>query len=334
MTAHPPHVRPATPRRRAVLAAGLAFVVGGALSACGGGGTTGDGAEAPGGSDAKAAAAPASPPPPAKITTGPVLDFDLTPGAGKTVGVGHPVSLLFDHPVKNKAAVEKALKVTTDNGTEGSWGWLTTVPGGADRLDWRPKEYWKPGTKVTVKGDLTIVDPGDGHFTRTVDRTFTIGRDQRLVADLDTHTLTVTRDGKQLKEFPMTGGEPVSGRASRPGVFALETREETVRMTSASVGGPKQYDKTVHWAMRFTDTGGYVHAAPWASADFGVRNGTAGCVGMADENAKWLFDNSLLGDLLTVKGAEATTPLGGPGNGLADWNLTWEQWQTKSALHT
>ncbi|MFF3214350.1 Ig-like domain-containing protein [Streptomyces sp. NPDC002886] len=289
--------------------------------------------------EAKAQGAPAdaSPQPstPAKVTTGPELDFDLTPGNGKTVGVGQPVSLQFHKPVKNKAAVENALTVTTDNGTEGSWGWVKT-PTGYDRLDWRPKDYWTPNTKVRVQGDLTVVDPGNGHFTRTLDRAFTIGRDQRMVADLDKHTLTVTRDGQAVKTIPMSGGEPVKDRASRPGIFVLKTKEEQVRMTSASVGGPKEYDTLVQWAMRFTDTGGYLHAAPWADdkGDLGKKNTSAGCIGMSDTNSKWLFENSQLGDLVTIQGQEATGPLGGPGNGYADWNLTWDQWQALSAAHS
>ncbi|MFD7337874.1 Ig-like domain-containing protein [Streptomyces violascens] len=197
---------------------------------------------------------------PKKVTSGPLLDFDLTPGAGKTVGTGQPVSLEFKKPVKNKAAVEKALSVTASNATEGSWGWVTTTAG-LDRLDWRPKDPWKPDTEVTVKGTLTTIDPGGAHFDRDLDRTFTIGRDQQLIADLDTHRLTVKQNGKQVKSVPMSGGEPVEGRASRPGTFAIKSREEKVHMTSASVGGPKSYDLTVNWGMRFSDSGGYLHQA-------------------------------------------------------------------------
>lgn len=47
---------------------------------------------------------------------------DVLPANGTTVGVGQPLSLTFDHKVKNRAAIERLLKVTTDNGTEGSWG--------------------------------------------------------------------------------------------------------------------------------------------------------------------------------------------------------------------
>lgn len=75
----------------------------------------------------------------------------VLPSAKTTVGVGQPLSLTFDHKIKNKAGIERRLKVTTNNGTEGSWGWLTETLTGKDRVDWRPKEYWKPGTQVTLE---------------------------------------------------------------------------------------------------------------------------------------------------------------------------------------
>ncbi|GAA2463029.1 hypothetical protein GCM10010388_63630 [Streptomyces mauvecolor] len=64
-----------------------------------------------------------------------------------------PVSLLFDNPVdtSHRAAVEKKLKVTTAPRVEGSWGWLKDHSG-KDRIDWRPKDPWLAGTKVSVKG--------------------------------------------------------------------------------------------------------------------------------------------------------------------------------------
>ncbi|CAM5711415.1 hypothetical protein SBADM41S_11694 [Streptomyces badius] len=88
-----------------------------------------------------------------------VNKLSLAPGKNTTVGIAQPLSVVFDHPVKNKAAVEKALKVSTSNGTEGSWGWLRDYSG-KDRVDWRPEEYWKPGTKVSLDARLNGVDTG------------------------------------------------------------------------------------------------------------------------------------------------------------------------------
>ncbi|MFD7029238.1 L,D-transpeptidase [Streptomyces sp. NPDC059917] len=324
LAAHHRRLRPA--RISAAVFTGLLL-----LTSCGGA----DAKDASAGAGASADAAnkqAEAPPAPKKVTDGPLLDFDLTPGAGKTVGTGQPVSLEFDKPVKNKAAVEKALTVTASNATEGSWGWVTTTAG-KDRLDWRPKDPWRANTDVTVKGTLTTVDPGGAHFERDLDRTFKIGRDQQLTADLDTHRLVVKRDGQEVKSIPMSGGQPVPGRASRAGTFAIKSQEEKVHMTSASVGGPKEYDVWVNWGMRFSDSGGYLHqGTPDSQQYVGNTNHSAGCVGMTPKDAKWLFDNSLLGDLVTVKGEEATGELGGVGNGYADWSISYDQWKAKSAV--
>ncbi|MGW5402468.1 L,D-transpeptidase [Streptomyces sp. NPDC003952] len=316
--------RPAAPLFAAV--AGLLL-----LTACGSGGDTDRADDSKVSADVAgvhAAASQAAVPP--KVTTGAVLDFDLIPAAGKTVGTGQPVSLEFEKPVKDKAAVEKALTVTASTPTEGSWGWVTT-PSGHDRLDWRPKDPWKPGTDVTVKGTLTTVDPGGAHFDRDLERTFKIGRDQQLTADLDTHRLIVERDGKVVKSIPMSGGQPVKGRQSRLGTYALKSREPKVHMTSASVGGPVDYDVTVNWGMRVTDTGAYIHeGVPEAQKYVGNTNHSAGCIGMTPADSKWLFDNTILGDLLTIKGREAIKNVDGPGNGYADWSITYEDWKKLS----
>ena len=59
----------------------------------------------------------------------------MAPGKNATVGIAQPLSIVFDHPVTNKAEVEKHLKVTTSDNTEGSWGWMRGLVGqGPGRL--------------------------------------------------------------------------------------------------------------------------------------------------------------------------------------------------------
>lgn len=50
----------------------------------------------------------------------------LNPADNATVGVGMPVSVKFTSAVKNKAAVERALKIETSTDVEGSWGGCPT----------------------------------------------------------------------------------------------------------------------------------------------------------------------------------------------------------------
>ncbi|KJY35440.1 ErfK/YbiS/YcfS/YnhG family protein, partial [Streptomyces sp. NRRL S-444] len=150
----------------------------------------------------------------------------INPGkANGVVGVAQPISIVFDNPVKNKAEVEKHLKVTTSNNTEGSWGWFKDYTGN-DRVDWRPKEYWKSGTDVKVEMNLNGVDSGQGGgmFVKDYDTAFKIGKDRRLEVNLDTKKMTVTEDGQAVKTIPVSAGTPGGQKASWSGKMVLMSK--------------------------------------------------------------------------------------------------------------
>ncbi|EGX61081.1 ErfK/YbiS/YcfS/YnhG family protein [Streptomyces zinciresistens K42] len=85
------------------------------------------------------------------------------PDKGTKVGVAMPVSITFNKPIHDKAAVERNLKVTATPAVEGAWSWMKDRDG-KDRVDYRPKEYWKPGTDVTLRMDLAGVNAGGGVY--------------------------------------------------------------------------------------------------------------------------------------------------------------------------
>lgn len=251
---------------------------------------------------------------------------------GSTVGVAMPVSLVFDNPVVNKAEVEKQLKVTSSDGTEGSWGWIKDYSGN-DRVDWRPKEYWKSGTDVKVEMNLNGVNSGTGGgmFVRDYSTEFTIGKDRRIEVSLDAKTMKVTEDGQAAKSVPISAGTPGGKKASWSGKMVIMSKEGTIRMDSQTVGLDDAYDKMVDYSMRLTWSGMYAHAAPWNTANFGRVNTSSGCVGMSDADAKAFFAASQIGDPFEVvgDGSKGNAELG---NGYGEWNLSWEQWKAKSAL--
>ncbi|SCF81104.1 Ig-like domain-containing protein [Streptomyces sp. Cmuel-A718b] len=261
-----------------------------------------------------------------------VNKLSLAPGKNTTVGIGQPLSVVFDHPVKNKAAVEKALKVSTSNDTEGSWGWLQDYSG-KDRVDWRPKEYWKPGTKVTLDARLNGVDTGadGGWFVRDYATTFTVGAAQVVRVDLDGHRLSLHRDGKQVMDLPMSAGTPGGEKASWRGTAVLMSKEGTINMRSETVGLGDAYDKMVDYSMRLTWSGMYAHAAPWNAGFFGRANRSSGCLGMSDGDAAALYGQVRVGDPFEMIGAEAKGTVA-EGNGYGAWNVSWADWQAKSAL--
>ncbi|MEU8795263.1 L,D-transpeptidase [Streptomyces sp. NPDC048643] len=293
-----------------------------------------------GGSPAAADAVRTSPEPTASpaaerakpFRPGKINKLTLAPGKGTTVGVAQPVSIVFDRPVKNKAAVERHLSVTTSNHTTGSWGWVTNHDG-RDRVDWRPKTYWKAGTKVRLDARLDTVNSGagGGWFVRDYTTSFTVGRSQVARVDLGSKQLTLVRDGRVLRSVPVSAGTPGGAKASWGGTSVLMAKEGTVNMRSETVGLGNAYDKMVDYSMRLTWSGMYAHAAPWNAAYFGNTNHSSGCIGMSDADASWLYARARVGDPFEVTGSGSK---GAPaaGNGYGEWNLSLADWQARSAL--
>lgn len=249
-------------------------------------------------------------------------DF-VTPADGEQVGIGQPVVVTFSHPVKDKAAVQAALSVLSSPPQHGSWGWLSDT-----RVDYRPEQYWQPGTRVAVKLGLRGLDDGSGRVG-TADRqfSFTVGRDQQTTIDLHSDEATVRRAGQVVRTFPVTGGMP--GLDTWGGTYAVIDKSATVDMNSETVGLGDAYNlPDVRWDVHLTYSGTYVHAAPWSTYAQGVTNVSHGCVGTSDSNAEWFFDNTLPGDVIQVVGSPRQV---NPGNGFAEWQESWPQWLGSSA---
>ncbi|WP_423247121.1 Ig-like domain-containing protein [Streptomyces pratisoli] len=256
----------------------------------------------------------------------------LVPGKNATVGIAQPLSIVFDHEVTNKAEVEGHLKVVTSDNTQGSWGWMEDWSG-RSRVDWRPKDYFKPGTRVTLDAELNGVDSGGdgGWFVRDYTTGFTVGRQQVVKVDLDNHRLKLFRDGTQIKDVPMSAGTPGGEKGSWRGTAVLMSKEGTINMRSETVGLGDAYDKMVDSSMRLTWSGMYAHAAPWNAAYFGNANRSSGCVGMSDADAAAVYGEVQVGDPFEITGGDAKGTIA-LNNGYGAWNLDWAEWQKKSAL--
>lgn len=255
----------------------------------------------------------------------------VTPSNKAVVGVGQPVSLAFDHPVTDKAAVERQLSLSTAPRTEGSWGWVKDPLTGTERVDWRPKTYWHKGTKVTLRARLSGVNTGDSRYLRRdVSTAFTIGTARVSKVDLNQHTMTVYEDGQKKNTIPISAGQP--SYPTWNGTMVVLDKAPTVHMTSESVGIADPYSKDVPWAVHLTTSGTYAHAAPWNEGRgyFGHVNMSHGCVGMALADGKWFYSRATRGDVVEVTGSTRATV--SPGNGFGDWNLSYGAWQKRSAL--
>ncbi|SFP71356.1 Lipoprotein-anchoring transpeptidase ErfK/SrfK [Amycolatopsis arida] len=253
-------------------------------------------------------------------------------GDHETYGVAMPVAITFRDgannavPVKNKAAVEKALSVTATPNTEGSWAWLHNDTS----VHWRPKEYWQPHTEVHVEAKLYGVELADGVYGKndlTVD--FTIGRSQIVKGNTQTHRMVVIRDGKQVADYPVSYGlDSDPGRVTRSGVHVVMSKHPTYFMNNPGYG---YEDFEVQWAVRISNNGEFTHAAPWSVGDQGRRNVSHGCLNLAPRNAKEYFDSAMVGDPVEIEGSSQRL---GPKDGdYLDWTYSWQEWTAMSALN-
>ena len=262
-------------------------------------------------------------------TTNPegVLKALITPWYTQHVGVGMPVTVDFSSPVEDKAAVEEGLSVTASVPIDGSWSWIND-----QQIAYRPKTFWPGGIDVTVTANLRGVEGSPGVFgEEDQEVVFTFDRSQVINVDAKALSLMVIRDGVKIKTIPVTTGR--DGMDTMSGTTVVLTHERHRIMDTATAGLPKDdpnsYRVKVEYAMRLTWTGEFLHASPWAAADWGKTRTSHGCISMSPENAKWLFENTEIGDPVVVTGTPKKQTLG---DGVTVWNVPWDEWVAGSAL--
>lgn len=252
----------------------------------------------------------------------------VAPLKNETVGVGMPVIVTFDLPVKNKALYERNMQVTTGHDVEGSWSWIN------DRVvHYRPRDFWPAGTKVTVNLRLNGLPAGNGIYGQQDQKVpFKIGRKVVSTVDVAGSSLAVNIDGKRARTIPVSTGD--AKHRTRRGTKVIMEKFSKIDMDAATTGvdseDPDYYDiSDVKWAMRVTNSGEFLHAAPWSASSHGRANVSHGCTGMSTANADWLYHQSKRGDVVKFK----NSPRGMEDqNGWTDWNVSWDDWKAGSAL--
>lgn len=257
--------------------------------------------------------------------------YGLIPSDG-LVGVGMPVVVQFDSAVTTKAlraAVEKRVEVTSVPAQQGAWGWLDNR-----QLMWRPRNFWIPGTKVTVSTPLHGLRTGDGKWIAGDDgTTFTVGSSMVSTVDMKAHTLTSRRNGEVLRTMKVSTGKPGPLTETRYGTKVIIERDSAFTMDSATIGipmgKPGYYKIKTKWNLRLTWTGEFIHSAPWSVNAQGTQNVSHGCTNMAPADAQWMFDNSKVGDVVTFTGSRRAFE---PVEGIGVWVYDFAGWRAQSAL--
>ncbi|MEV4581692.1 Ig-like domain-containing protein [Nonomuraea jabiensis] len=255
-----------------------------------------------------------------------VLESGMSPLDGEKVGVGMPVQLLLSQPVtarSDRAAVERSLEVRMSKPVEGAWSWVS------DReVQFRPREYWPVGEKVTVVAHLAGLRAGrDVWGTKDRSLTFTVGDEHITKVSNATHEAVVRKNGEVVRTIPVSLGKP--GDDSWSGVMIAQEKAAETIMDSATIGKPGEYRIRTKWNVRMTYSGTFFHAAPWSTGAQGNSNVSHGCVNASPANARWFYEFTQRGDIIEVKGTSRKLQFG---NGPTPWAKSWDDWLAGSAL--
>ena len=244
----------------------------------------------------------------------------ITEGYQQTYGVGMPIKLKFSQPVTRRAAVERAMQITTSKPLVGAWYWLD----GNTELNFRPRNYWPQHTRVSFDGhfDGLAITPGV-YGTADLTQQFTIGNSLIVVASTAGHYMKVWYKGKLLGHWPISTGKAAYPTAN--GTYLTIDKHNPTLMT-----GPGYKNFPVPYAVRFTWSGNYIHWAAWSVAQQGIVNVSHGCVNISPEHAAIYYPLAVPGDPVTVTGSPAA---GIWDDGYTEWFLSWKQLLQHSATH-
>ncbi|SEH49626.1 Lipoprotein-anchoring transpeptidase ErfK/SrfK [Mycolicibacterium rutilum] len=248
---------------------------------------------------------------------------------GQVVGVAAPVIIQFDASISDKAAVEKALKVTTEPPVEGSWAWLPDEAGGS-RVHYRTRDYYPAGTKVHVEAKLYGVPFGDGAYgAQDATLTFEIGRRQVVKAEASSHRIQVLDGaGAVIMDFPCSYGEgDLDRNVTRSGIHVVTEKYEDFYMTNPAAGYANIRER---FAVRISNNGEFIHANPASSGAQGNSNVTNGCINLSESDAQQYFNTAMYGDPVEVTGTRIQ--LSYADGDIWDWAVPWEEWKAMSAL--
>ncbi len=235
---------------------------------------------------------------------------------GGQYGVGIPITIMFSRPIRNRAAVERAIELRTSKPVVGGWYWQDDKT-----VIFRPRQYWPQYTTVTVDGNFDGVQAAPGVYgSRDVSLTFSIGPSLIVVASTRTHYMNVYYKDRFFGRWAISTGRP--GDDTADGTYLTTFKNNPQRMI-----GPG-YDLEVPWSVDITYSGTFIHDAYWSVGVQGYANVSHGCINTSPAHAETYYKMEEPGDPATVTGSPAA---GTPGNGWTEWFIPWSQWLRGSA---
>lgn len=256
------------------------------------------------------------------VKPGRTVSVSVNPTDGQTVGVGQPLAFYFSTNVADKAAAEKAIKITAEPAVDGAFYWFRD-----NEVHWRPKDFWKSGTKVAVNVGVYGKALGPNLFGKEDRKTnITIGNRVVAIADGASHQMTVQVNDQLVKTIPISMGK--RAHETPNGTYVVMSEQQNYTMDSGTYGvpadSPNGYRTKVDVASRLSNSGIFYHSAPWSLRQQGSSNVSHGCINMSTENARWMQEIGSKGDIFVVQNSGGK-PLQS-WDGMGDWQLPWEEW--------
>jgi lipoprotein-anchoring transpeptidase ErfK/SrfK len=228
----------------------------------------------------------------------------FNPINGSMVGVGKPIIINFQRPIADRPMAEQAIHISSVPPVPGKFYWMND-----SQVRWRPIDFWPANTTVNI----------DASGAKSSFRT---GDQLTATADDATHQMTITRNGKVDRTIPMSMGMAAGGHQTANGTYYVLEKFPDIVMDSATYGvpntSPQGYKVHVQLAVRFDNSGNFVHSAPWSVADQGKRDVSHGCINISPDNAQWFYNNFGSGDPIVVKNSVGTYT---QNDGAQDWQI-------------
>lgn len=294
--------------------------------------------------DADGASSPAPTPTTSTPTKpkGPVKTVHVSSleGDGDVYGVGMPIILYFSPAPTDPTAFTKAVTVTVNGQpANGAWYWQQPLRSEKKKniieAHYRMNTYWPEHSTIQVKLPIEGLSAGKGlvYSGKLNSITFRTGAKHVTTVDGNAKTLTATSNGKLVKKFKIS-----LGKAKTPtynGTKVVMQKGEDVpgtdkrRPRGAVRMQGEGYDEIVDWSVRLTNSGEYIHAAPW-NTHLGQMSTSNGCTNMSTSDAEWYYKWARVGDIVIYTHTGGGTMPSWDGYG--GWNLNWNIWKQGGKL--
>jgi lipoprotein-anchoring transpeptidase ErfK/SrfK len=241
---------------------------------------------------------------------------------GHTYGIGMPIIVRFRTAITDRAAFVHAVTVRLNGApADGAWDWQPSpAPGWAMEAHYRTAQFWPAHSVITVDAPIKGLPAGrDLAFddNLTLSMRIDAAHITTVYATARSPHMIVRSDGRVERRIAVS-----LGAAATPTYRGTKVVEEFDHVENME-GTP------VYWSVRLTNSGEFVHAAPWNS-QIGRANLSHGCTNLATADAQWFYRFSRLGDV--VRYPDAPGPLMRASDGLGDWNVPWPRWRRGGSL--